>query len=146
MLPRLLLTLMFALLLVPAAQASEIIKTLNGSQVQAILGDLGFTGSEIDADDDVIVNMHGYRLLVIVGSDKGRSLMTRFAVSGTDATLQSMNEWNRTKRYSRAYLDDDGDPVLESDLDLDGGVTRARVEDFFRTFSSALSLFLRHIE
>ncbi|HRQ66141.1 MAG TPA: YbjN domain-containing protein [Xanthomonadaceae bacterium] len=146
MLPRVLALLLFALLLAPAAQSSDLIEKLDGRTVRSILGDLGFTGSEIDTDDDVIVSMQGYRVLVVVGSDKGRSLMARFAISGTGATLRSMNDWNRTKRYSRAYLDDDGDPVLESDLDLDGGVHRKRVEDFFRTFDGTLRLFLRHIE
>ncbi len=128
------------------ASASEVIERLDGRQVQTILGDLGFTGSEIDSDDDVIVNMQGYRVLILVGSDAGRSLMARFAVTGTGATLQTVNDWNRTKRYSRAYLDDEGDPILESDLDLEGGVDRKRVEDFFRTFNGTLTLFLRDLE
>jgi hypothetical protein len=142
---RLLSCLLLCLLLLPAAAAADIIEKLDGRQVQAMLAELGFTGSEIDADDDVIVHMQGYRVLIVVGSDRGRSLMARFAIAGTRATLKDMNDWNRDKRYSRAYLDRDGDPVLESDLDLDGGVTRARVKDFLRTYNEALRLFLQHI-
>jgi len=30
-----------------------------------------------------------------------------------------INEWNRNKRFSRAYIDDEGDPFLEMDVNLD---------------------------
>ncbi len=30
-----------------------------------------------------------------------------------------INEWNRTKRFSRAYIDDESDPFLEMDVNLD---------------------------
>ncbi|WP_339109088.1 YbjN domain-containing protein [Thioclava sp. GXIMD4216] len=31
-----------------------------------------------------------------------------------------INEWNRNNRFGRAYLDDEGDPFLEMDINLDG--------------------------
>lgn len=135
-----------ALMFSAPAWSQASIESLDGQGVQRMLGDLGFTGSELDADDDVIVRMQGYRVLVLVGSNKGKSLMARFAVSGSKATLASMNEWNRTKQYSRAFLDADGDPVLESDLDLEGGVSEARVKDFLRTYNDSLRLFLNDIQ
>jgi hypothetical protein len=47
--------------------------------------------------------------------------------------LKDVNEWNRTKRYSRSYLDEEGDPFLELDLDLAGGVLKERIVDFLST-------------
>jgi len=143
---RFVLLLVSALLFAAPAWGQASVERLDGKRVQAMLGDLGFTGSEIDADDDVVVRMQGYRVLLLVGSNKGKSLMARFAVSGSKATLASMNEWNRTKQYSRAFLDNDGDPVLESDLDLEGGVSEARIKDFLRTYNESLRLFLAHIQ
>jgi hypothetical protein len=55
-------------------------------------------------------------------------------------TLERINAWNREKRFSRAFLDD-GDPVLESDLGLTGGVTRETVVSFLKTFEVSLSEF-----
>ncbi|SEQ43456.1 Putative sensory transduction regulator [Devosia sp. YR412] len=37
--------------------------------------------------------------------------------------LDDINAWNRDKRFSRAYLDERGDAVVEMDLDLVQGVT-----------------------
>ncbi len=129
------------------AQAGDtaVYETIDALQVRGILQDLGFTGIEIDQDDDIIVQMLGYNVLVLIGSYENTSLQMNFAVSGTEANLRMMNEWNRSKRYSTASIDDDGDPVLESDLDLAGGVTRARVEDFILTYYMLLEAFLEVI-
>lgn len=35
--------------------------------------------------------------------------------------------------YSSSYIDKDGDPVLELDLNLEGGVTEKRIVDFLLT-------------
>lgn len=37
--------------------------------------------------------------------------------------LDQINDWNRDKRFSRAYLDELGDAVVEMDLDLVQGVS-----------------------
>jgi hypothetical protein len=42
---------------------------------------------------------------------------------------------------ARAYLDEDGDPALESELDLEGGVTRQAIISFLDTFEISLSQF-----
>jgi hypothetical protein len=38
-------------------------------------------------------------------------------------SLEKINEWNATKRFSRAYLDQDEDACVEMDLDLVQGVS-----------------------
>jgi len=43
-------------------------------------------------------------------------------------SLDDLNEWNRTKRYARAYRDQEGDPVLEMDVNLGAsGIPRPNV-------------------
>lgn len=60
----------------------------------------------------------------------------------TRMVVDDMNDWNRKKRFSRAYIDKDGDPCIEADLDLDvGGMSRALFEDNLDTWSSALGEF-----
>ncbi len=36
-------------------------------------------------------------------------------------SLELINEWNRTNRFGRAFLDKESDPILEMDIDLDDG-------------------------
>lgn len=86
----------------------------------------------IDDDGDVEWKIEGSRCYLLV-LNNGKSILFKTSFRDTDATLQKVNRWNQTKRYSRAYLDEDGDPVLELDLDLVGGATKARIIDYFRT-------------
>ena len=47
----------------------------------------------------------------------------------TNVTEAHVAEWNRTKRFSRAYIDDEGDPVIEFDVNLKSGVSRRNFDD-----------------
>ncbi len=58
-------------------------------------------------------------------------------------TLAFVNAWNFEKRFAKAYLDRDGDLVLEWDVDLDGGVTVAFVAESIATFQTMLTTFDR---
>ncbi|RJF85339.1 YbjN domain-containing protein [Sphingomonas cavernae] len=43
--------------------------------------------------------------------------------------LERINEWNSSRRFARAYVDKDGDPVIEMDVDMDfDGIPR---ENFY---------------
>jgi len=52
-----------------------------------------------------------------------------------------INEWNRTKRFSRSYIDREGDPILESDIDLEGGITEKAIVTWIQTFAISLKAF-----
>lgn len=60
-------------------------------------------------------------------------------------SVQKINDWNKKQRFCRAYLDKDGDAVLESDLDLEGGVTLENIKAFIDTYRNLLPLFARHL-
>ena len=61
-------------------------------------------------------------------------------------SLEKINVWNRSQRFGRAYLDTEGDPVLEMDVDLDdGGVSRALFSDNLEFWTSVLGRFEEHI-
>lgn len=65
-------------------------------------------------------------------------LQAYYAISGVLVSYEDMNEWNRTKRLSRAYLDDESDPVLEADLLANGGLTETHVTEFFEVFTGSV--------
>ena len=60
-------------------------------------------------------------------------------------TLSRINEWNKTKRFAKAYLDRDGDPVLEADIELTGGITEKNVKEWFKTYVVCLKAFQKHL-
>jgi Putative bacterial sensory transduction regulator len=60
--------------------------------------------------------------------------------------LDRINEWNGSQRFGRAYLDKEGDPILEMDLDLDdGGLSRPLFSDNLEFWTSVMTAFQKHI-
>ncbi|HEX6377253.1 MAG TPA: YbjN domain-containing protein [Allosphingosinicella sp.] len=65
---------------------------------------------------------------------------------GTPVGLERINEWNRSQRFGRAFLDKENDPILEMDVDLDdGGMSPLLFIDNIEFWASVLGNFERHI-
>lgn len=84
--------------------------------------------------------------ILFFGCTNGRACQTVQFYAGFKANgsvpIARMNEWNRTKRFSRVYIDNEGDPVIELDLDLDdGGMSRALFEDNLEFWVAVLPAF-----
>ncbi|HMO75074.1 MAG TPA: YbjN domain-containing protein [Sphingopyxis sp.] len=59
-----------------------------------------------------------------------------------DVPLEKFNEWNRDRRFARAYRDEDGDPVLAMDIDLDfAGLPRENVGELFNTWTDSMESY-----
>lgn len=62
-------------------------------------------------------------------------------------SLDTMNTWNAEHRFGRAYLDDEKDPRIEMDLDLDkGGMSSALFQANLATWESLLGDFQKAID
>ncbi|GAB4298567.1 MAG: hypothetical protein Kow0096_17360 [Thiohalomonadaceae bacterium] len=123
-----------------ATPKAEVITSLTKAQLHDLMKAEGYAVS-FDEDGDLLWKIDGLRtFLFAVG--EGDSLQFHVAFSDGNATLEKVNAWNRDMRYSRNYLDESGDPHLELDLDLAGGVTQARVLDFIKTCQISLQQWI----
>jgi len=60
--------------------------------------------------------------------------------------LEKLNEWNRTKRFARAYRDTENDPVLVMDIDTDkGGVPQAVFNENLDVWLNQMQLYRRYV-
>jgi hypothetical protein len=75
----------------------------------------------------------------------GMSLHLAATLTGP-ARLEQVNAWNAEHRFSRAYLDNQSQPHLESDLPAAGGTTQQTVTEFVKAFGEALPAFAKTIE
>lgn len=67
------------------------------------------------------------------------SFLTAFSAT-KKPTLERINEWNSKRRFSRVYTDNEGDPVVQWEVDLDdGGMSPALFIDNVEWFVAAAS-------
>ena len=61
-------------------------------------------------------------------------------------TAEKINGWNLENRYSRAYIDDEGDPYLEYDANLSPGGTYEALDDDLQVWTNSLGKFTTFID
>lgn len=122
-----------------------IVKSISGQTLASYMKEAGYAVS-VDEDGDVVWTLQEYRTIIFTYQNRGgTSLQFNAFFKGPNTTRDSINNWNRSKRFSSTYLDKDGDPVLQLDLDLDGGVTKQRILDYLRTCSLSFSAWLEEV-
>lgn len=60
--------------------------------------------------------------------------------------MQVANDWNTKKRYGKVYLDDERDPYIEMDVNMEGGIPNALFEDNLSIWDRMLADFQAHID
>lgn len=123
------------------AQGADIITELSTARAEQVLKDLKLDFNLVNPGT-YRFNVAGYKVLFF---NKGNNVQLYASFKKT-VTLTLINDWNRAKRYTRAYLDKDGDACLESDLDLEGGVSQGAIAELFKTWTTSLALFVAHID
>ena len=113
------------------AAAAEKLRHYGLEELSRILAAEGYGSIEID-EDHVRFKADGrtYGLYLYEDGD----LQMYFGVTGVRLTARDMNEWNKNYRLSRAYLDHEGDPVLEADLLANAGINHRIISEFVKVF------------
>ena len=69
------------------------------------------------------------------------SFMFRVAYATDGVNADIMNEWNVAQRWTRAYMDEEFDPVLEMDVPLYGGLPETAMAERLRLWLESLQVF-----
>jgi putative sensory transduction regulator len=59
---------------------------------------------------------------------------------------RQISEWNRTKRFGKAYLDKDGDTRLEMDMDVRHGANTEAIANDLNRWVAVLTDFTKYID
>jgi hypothetical protein len=116
-----------------AVAQEQLQKRYTDNELVDILKEDGYRAVEISEDRVIKIKVDGLTYALYVYDDD--DLQMYFGVTGYVLTPEHMNEWNRTKRLSRAYLDDEGDPILEADLLANAGFTGEQFLEWFKVFN-----------
>lgn len=95
-------------------------------------------------------NNLNYLILLMNCDDAGRNCKSVQFYMGFDnakhTPLERLNEWNKTKRFGRAYRDDAGDMVMEMDVDMDfGGMSRQQFLEYVSIWKTLMDQYQAHL-
>lgn len=98
-------------------------------------------------DGESLLLKRGWLQVLVFVEDGGESLQAVFPHTGipAEADPARVAGWNATRRFGRAYLDDDGRPVLASDLLLGAGVGEAAVLRWARLVLDMAAFFASEV-
>lgn len=119
---------------------NAVVTNMSSQDVEGLLRGMGIE-YKVMKEGMYNFRLEGYNVVLF---NKGTN-MQFWAGFKKKADLQKVNEWNKNKRFSRAYIDGDGDPVVEWDVDFDGGVQKANVENAITTFRAVVVAFTRFL-
>ena len=123
---------------------------IDSQQLTNLLKEIGHVPHPPDQGDPTnrvtfTINKTNVSLLMLQDKDSAQSTSSLTLSVGFETAhrvdLASVNTFNEQNRFSKAFLDDEGDPFLVSDLDLVGGVTKETLVAFVRTFERTLPKF-----
>lgn len=126
-----------------AAVAQDQMTTVSDKHMETILSDMDidFTKSK---DHTWKLTLDGHKVLLFLANDNTDAQLY-IAFSDKTVSPSKMNEWNKSKRFSRAYADDDSNPALENDLDFAGGVTDATIKTWIRLYRNTVTQFIKFL-
>lgn len=84
----------------------------------------------------------GLKLIIYNDRDDGSLSFNVYFLDVDDASLKILNKWNTTKRFLTAFINEDGDLILQYDLAVKEGISEAYLLDTLATFFMGAYVFM----
>lgn len=129
---------------------ATVYNAVSGKEISAMLSTEGYRptlGKAEDGDPQIKVKVQGKEVYIdFYDCNKTEfcgslNISTGWALK-TKLKATDLNQWNADNRYIRVYTDEENDPFLEDDIDLDGGATMNNVKEFVKTYVTQLEDFI----
>jgi len=148
------LALALAVPAISAPAAAQNLGANNPAAIAAVLQQAGYR-AEItkDASNDPMIRSaaggKNFQVLFYGCTNNKDCTTVQFyaAFAHKGVTLEKINNFNKRMRWARVYLDNDADPVIEMDLNMDeGGIARANFRDNLDVWASVFGSFVSEFE
>ncbi|HMP60908.1 MAG TPA: YbjN domain-containing protein [Gemmatales bacterium] len=129
---------------VPAwAEDDDIVTKMSARRLERILNSFNDVKNLREVKDDAYsFEVDGLKILLF---NSGQTMQVAAIFDGR-ATLERLNQWNLSKKFTRALRNSDHKPVLDSALELTGGVTELNVKEWLKTYVYMLKEFRKFLE
>lgn len=130
---RVLVAIAIAALIAPglALGEEEQLRHYGVKELEKIVRSEGY-GSVEREEDRVVFKADGTTLVLFLYDDG--DLQLYYGLTGVNITAEDINQWNMRRRLSRAYIDQERDPVLEADLLANAGMNERIITEFIKVF------------
>jgi hypothetical protein len=134
-----------------SVQAAEMIDATNPNEILEIAKGFGTASLQKDSDGDPYISgmIEGVKYgIAFYGCESGRNcddIQFGASWSKKGVSLNAINTWNQTRRFGKAYLDNDKEPTIEMAVNIDQGVSRENMEDSFRWWTRIVKLFVEEV-
>ena len=135
-----------------SAQAEELIDGSDPSAVMSVARGYGSATLTTDNQGDPMIEGRiggkEYAVIFYDCTDNRACKAIQFWAwfQAPSITSADMKEWNQSERFGKAYLDSDGDPNIEWDVNLFGGVTYRNLDDNFDWWRLVLEKFGKFVD
>lgn len=145
------ITIALSSMLATAAPAQEMV---DGSRIDSIISVARQYGSatidtQADGNPKIAGRMNGvpYSVFFLNCPSASTCADMNFYAGFLDAKLpiERINQWNRDKRFGKAYLDNDNDAVIEMDINIEAGVARDNMAETFTIWRLLLDQFTEFV-
>jgi hypothetical protein len=122
----------------------EVVAWLQGEGYKAVL--------EKDSQGDPLIRSAAQGIdfnIYFYDCEKGRCKALQFS-SGFDlkagTTLAKVNQWNKEQRYMKSFMDEEDDPYVQYDVNVNAGRTYEALSDDFSVFVGGLDDFADFVD
>ena len=134
-----------------ATSNADVVNEFDVDMVVGMLDDMGYTTRKTDGDEGPVLVLDAgstgatdLRLEFLCNdfSEKCYDLVATATYAGKKpATLKAINAWNQQYRWTRAYLDDKNQAVLQMDMNAEGGIGKKNLQILLNTYFSITEEF-----
>jgi len=129
-----------------ATPAAGVMQDFNLDTVSSLLDDMGITANKVDGNEGPVLVLDAgntgasdLRLEFLCNDFTEKCLdlvMTATYKTKKPMPLKAINSWNQEYRWTRAYLDDKNQAVLQMDMNAEGGIGKDNLQILLNTFIS----------
>jgi hypothetical protein len=132
------------------AQMDERGSRLSGRRALEMLRDAGHSATldtDSQGDPKIVFHMRGAKcVLLFYDCERGRCGSVQFHAGfatreDEKPRMHRINEWNQKRRFGKAHIDDDRDPILDYDIEFSGTDAREQFMTGLARWQSTLSSF-----
>jgi hypothetical protein len=145
------MTSAFALLAVaaPFQKPDDVMEQITTTQIESLLKELELkytTGKDNEGKDSYTLDVGGLKVTLFLYGGEEKSAESLSLSTAWDLEnwmgMEKVNEWNMERRWTKAWLDNEKDPFLDSSFDFAGGTTMGGVKNWIGNYFSDVSDFI----